>query len=139
METKLNPYLAFRDNTRQAMEFYHNVFGGKLTMSTFKEYQASQDPSEDNKIMHAMLEADSGMVLMAADTPNSMPYQPGSNISISLSGDNDAELRRYYEKLIAGGTVVEPLEKAPWGDTFGMLVDRFGVNWMVNIAGNGRP
>lgn len=135
MSTRLNPYLSFKDNARQAMEFYKGVFGGKLTVSTFKDYHASQDPSEDGKIMHAMLEADNGITLMGADTPNSMSYDTGSNISISLSGENEAELRGYWEKLSPGGTVTMPLEKAPWGDTFGMLTDKFGVAWLVNIAG----
>jgi PhnB protein len=134
MTTKLNPYLSFKDNARQAMEFYHSVFGGKLLMNTFKEYQASQDPSEDNKIMHALLETGSGLTLMGADTPNGMEYNPGSNISISLSGENAGELTGFYNKLVSGGTVGMPLEKAPWGDTFGMLTDQFGVNWMVNIT-----
>jgi PhnB protein len=84
--------------------------------------------------MHAMLEADNGIVFMAADTPNSMEYQAGARISMSLSGGNEAELRSYYEKLCAGGTVVMPMEKAPWGDTFGMVTDQFGVDWMVNIS-----
>ncbi len=88
--TKLNPYINFKDNARQAMEFYKTVFGGKLTMSTFKEFHASQDPSEDNKIMHSTLEIENGTQFMAADTPNSMEYMPGKNISISLSGENDA-------------------------------------------------
>ncbi len=72
MQTKLNPYLGFQDNARQAMEFYQTVFGGKLMMSTFKEFNASQDSSQDNKIMHAMLEADNGMTFMASDTPDCM-------------------------------------------------------------------
>jgi PhnB protein len=135
MQSKLNPYLSFKDNAREAMEFYTTVFGGKLTMSTFKEYHASQDPSEDNKIMHAMLEADNGITFMASDTPNRMEYQAGTNYSMSLSGDNEAELQGYFQKLAAGGTVTMPLEKAPWGDTFGMLTDKFGVPWLVNIAG----
>ncbi|MBN1372307.1 MAG: VOC family protein [Anaerolineaceae bacterium] len=134
MKSILNPYINFKGNTRQAMEFYHSVFGGKLNMSTFKEYHASQDPSEDDKIMHAMLQADNGIVLMAADTPDRMEYQPGTNFTISLSGDDEAELTGYYQKLSAGGTIVEPLTKAPWGDTFGMFKDKFGVDWMVNIA-----
>ena len=134
MLTKLNPYISFQDNTRQAMEFYKTVFGGKLTMSTFKEYNASQDPSEDNKIMHALLETDNGMTLMAADTPNAMEYNPGTNMSISLSGDDDKELSGYYQKLSAGGMVAMPLEAAPWGDKFGMCTDKFGVAWMVNIS-----
>ena len=135
MQTRLNPYLSFRDNAREAMEFYRSVFGGKLTVNTFKEFHASEDPSEDDKIMHAMLEAENGIVFMAADTPNGMVYRPGANISMSLSGDDEKELRSYFEKLSAGGKIVMPLEKAPWGDTFGMCTDRFGVDWMVNVAG----
>jgi PhnB protein len=135
MQSNLNPYLSFRDNAREAIEFYKTVFGGKLEMQTFKEYHASQDPSEDNKIMHAMLTADNGIVFMASDTPNNMEYRTGTNMSMSLSGDNETELRGYYEKLSAGGTIGMPLEKAPWGDMFGMFTDKFGVSWLVNISG----
>ena len=134
MQTKLNPYLNFKNNTRQAMEFYKTVFGGKLVMNTFKEFHASQDPSEDDKIMNAVLEAENGITLMASDTPDRMEYRPGTNMSISLSGDNEAELKTYFQKLLAGGTVTMPLEKAIWGDTFGMCTDRFGISWMVNIT-----
>jgi len=135
MQTKLNPYLSFKDNAREAMEFYKTVFGGKLTMSTFKEYHASQDPSEDERIMHSMLEADNGITFMASDTPGSMEYNAGTNYNMSLSGDNETELRAYFEKLSVGGNVTMPLEKAPWGDTFGAFTDKFGVPWLVNIAG----
>ena len=135
MQTQLNPYLSFKDNARQAMEFYQTVFGGKLTISTFKEFHASQDPSEDELVMHAMLVADNGITFMASDTPNRMEYRAGTNYSMSLSGDNEAELRGYYEKLSAGGTIAMPLEKAIWGDTFGMFTDKFGVAWLVNIIG----
>ena len=134
MQTLLNPYISFKDNAREAMEFYQSVFGGKLEINTYKGFDASEDPSEDNKIMHSMLEADNGITFMAADTPNSMEYRPGNNISISLSGDNEQELQSYWEKLSKGATIQEPLEKAPWGDTFGMLRDKFGVEWLVNIA-----
>jgi PhnB protein len=135
MRSTLNPYLSFRDNARAAMEFYQTVFGGKLTMSTFKEFHASQDPSEDHKIMHSVLEAENGITFMASDTPSNMEYRSGTNMSMSLSGDNAAELTAYYEKLSVGGTIGMPLEKAPWGDTFGMLTDKFGVSWLVNISG----
>ncbi|HYK85344.1 MAG TPA: VOC family protein [Ktedonobacteraceae bacterium] len=135
MQTKLNHYLSFKDNAREDMDFYQTVFGGKLTTSTFKEYHASQDPSEDNKVMHSVLEADNGIEFMASDTPNSMEYKAGTNYSMSLSGDNEAELKGYFEKLSTGGSITMPLEKAPWGDTFGMLTDKFGVAWLVNITG----
>jgi len=134
MNTKLNPYLSFKDNAREAMEFYKTVFGGKLVMNTFKEYHASQDPSEDNKIMHAELDAGNSIVFMASDTPNQMEYRHGTNYSMSLSGDNEAELTTYFKKLSAGGTVTMPLEQAPWGDKFGMCNDKFGVAWLVNIT-----
>ena len=134
MQTRLNPYLSFKDNARDAMEFYRTVFGGKLDMQTFKELNASQDPSEDDRIMHSQLEADNGITIMASDTPDRMEYKPGNNFNMSLSGDNEAELRGYFEKLADGGTVTMPLEKAIWGDTFGMCVDKFGVQWLVNIS-----
>jgi PhnB protein len=135
MQSKLNPYLSFKDNAREAMEFYKTVFGGKLVINTFKEFHASQDPSEDNKIMHSMLEAANGITFMAADTPKGMEYRLGKNMSMALSGDNKAELSAYFEKLSTGGTIQAPLAKAPWGDTFGMFTDKFGIEWMVNIAG----
>ena len=135
MQTQLNPYISFKDNTREAMEFYKSVFDGKLTVNTFKDFHASQDPSEDDKVMHSVLEADNGIAFMASDTPDRMEYKAGTNYSMSLSGDNEAELSGYFEKLSAGGTVTMPLEKAPWGDTFGMLTDKFGVAWLVNITG----
>jgi PhnB protein len=135
MQTKLNPYINFYDQTRAAMEFYHSVFGGKLSMATFKDYHAAQDPSEENLIMHAQLDTDNGMTLMGADTPKHLEYQPGTNnFSVSLSGDNEAELTEYYNKLSVGGSIGEPLTKAPWGDTFGMFTDRFGISWLINIA-----
>jgi PhnB protein len=134
MHSQLNPYINFRDNTREAMEFYHSVFGGKLQSATFKDYHASQDASEDNLIMHSVLEAENGISFMASDTPNRMEYRPGTNMSMSLSGGNEAELTGYFEKLSDGGTVTMPLQKAMWGDSFGMCTDKFGVQWLVNIT-----
>jgi PhnB protein len=135
MATSLNPYISFRDNAKQALEFYHSVLGGELTVSSFGEMHASEDPAEQDKIMHGQVTSSTGLILMASDTPNSMEYNPGQNISVSLSGDDDAELRGYWEKLVDGATITAPLMQAPWGDTFGMLQDKFGINWLVNITG----
>ncbi|MFG2825333.1 VOC family protein [Kitasatospora sp. NPDC048365] len=134
MATRLNPYISFDGTARQAMESYRDTFGGTLTLSTFGDFGGAPAELAD-KIMHAMLETPSGFTLMASDTPPGMEYKPGTNISVSLSGDDDAELRGYWEKLSAGGQVGVPLEKQMWGDVFGMCVDRFGITWMVNIAG----
>ena len=135
MTTNLNPYISFRDNAKEAMTFYQSVFGGELTQSTFAEFHASEDPAESDKIMHSALKTGNGLLLMAADTPNSMDYSPGNNISVSLSGDDEAELRGYWDGLVDGGTVTVPMEKAPWGDIFGMLTDKFGIAWLVNVSG----
>ena len=135
MTVRLNPYLNFQDSAREAMTFYHSVLGGELTISTFGDFHASDDPTEQDKVMHSQLETPDGLVLMAADTPNAMEYRPQAGVSVSLSGDDEAQLRGYWDQLSEGGSVTVPFEKAPWGDTFGMCVDRFGTNWMVNASG----
>jgi PhnB protein len=132
--THLNPYLNFRDNAREAMEFYRSVLGGELTLSTFGDFGASDDPAEAGKIMHGQLESPGGLVLMGADTPAGMDLATGSNISVSLSGQDLAELQGYWDRLADSGTVLQPLVQAPWGATFGVLTDRFGVTWLVNAG-----
>ncbi|AWK75017.1 MULTISPECIES: VOC family protein [Rhodococcus] len=133
MASRLNPYISFGGNAREAMEFYKEVFGGSLSINTFGEFGAPDTESSD-KIMHSLLEADNGFVLMGADTPPGMPHNPGDNIAVSLSGDDADELRGYWTKLSENGTVSVPLEKQMWGDEFGACVDRFGISWMVNIT-----
>lgn len=133
---QMNPYLIFQDRAREAMDFYRDVFGGELTMDTYASLGMSGDPSNDDRIMHAQLVTDHGLVLMGSDAPDGAPYQPGSAISISLSGGDETALRGFYDSLADDGTVIEPLGKAPWGDYFGACVDRFGTSWMVNIDGS---
>lgn len=134
MPVKLNSYIGFKDNAKEAMEFYKSVFGGELFMDTFENY-ADNMPVEEgdkDKIMHAYLKGDNGVELMAADTPKGMEYQEGSRISLALNGDDEATLREYWDKLSEGGEITMPFEKSPWGSTFGMLTDKFGVSWMID-------
>ncbi|MDX3569664.1 VOC family protein [Streptomyces sp. ID05-47C] len=133
MASRLNPYISFGGDARKAMEFYKEVFGGTLVLNTFGEF-GQQDAPQADQIMHAMLETPSGFTLMASDTPPGMNVTRGDNITVSLSGDDAAALRGYWEKLSAGGSVSVPLEKQMWGDVFGMCTDRFGIPWMVNIS-----
>lgn len=135
MATRLNPYLSFDGQAREAMEFYQSVFGGELKMNTFGEF-GMQDTPQADQIMHAQLETDAGYTIMAADTPPGMEHRPGSSITVSLSGDEEV-LRQYFNALAEGGEVGTPLEKQMWGDEYGDLVDRFGVSWMVNLGGLG--
>jgi len=135
--SRLNPYISFDGDAREAMEFYRDVFGGDLVLNTFGEFGAPDTPFAD-QIMHAMLETPTGYTLMASDTPPGMQHRKGSAITISLSGDDADTLRGYWEGLSADGTVDLPLETQVWGDTFGQCTDRFGISWMVNIAGAGQ-
>lgn len=135
MSSILNPYISFDGNARQAMQFYKTVFGGKLDLSTFGESGMTDHGVKPDGIMHAQLTADNGITIMASDAATGMrEYKAGTNMSISLSGDDEAELTGYYNKLADGGKVEQPLTKAPWGDTFGMCIDKFGIFWMINIA-----
>jgi PhnB protein len=135
MQSKLNPYISFAGNTREAMEFYKTVFGGELTLSTFEEMGGAPEGVDLTKIMHAMLVANNGITIMAADSATGMrELIAGTNMSLSLSGDNEEELTAYYNKLAEGGKVESPLKKESWGDTFGMVIDKFGTFWMVNIT-----
>jgi PhnB protein len=132
----LNPYLHFRDTARAAMEFYQSVFGGELEVQTFGDF-GDPYPGEGHKVMHAQLETPGDFVLMASDTPDRMGHDRGENVaSVSISGakSSEAELRGYWDKLAVGGTITQPLETAPWGATFGMIVDAHGVNWLINIS-----
>jgi PhnB protein len=134
MASRLNPYLSFPGTAREAMEFYQSVFGGNLRMSTFGEFGAPDEPHAD-KVMHAMLETDNGFTLMASDTvPGMKDVTVGDNVVVSISGDDADDLREYWEKLSAKGTVQMPLEKQVWGDEYGALQDQFGTNWMIDIT-----
>jgi PhnB protein len=133
MATRLNPYISFGDNAREAMTFYQQVLGGSLELHTFGEYGAKDEPYAD-LVMHGVLETDDGLTLMGADSPPGMSRTVGNNITISLSGD-DESLRDRFARLAEGGSVDVPLEKQMWGDVFGQLTDRFGIGWLVNIAG----
>ena len=132
MGSQLNPYISYNGNARQAMEFYQEVFGGALEMGTVSDFGSPDSPNAD-KLMHARLDTPDGYTLMAWDVPEGVPYHPGNNVAVYLGG-GDGELRGYFEKLSAGGTVTMPLEKQVWGDEAGALVDQFGITWMFNIT-----
>jgi PhnB protein len=134
MPSVLNPYLMFPGTAREAMTFYRDVFGGDLKLNEYGQFPGA-DAALANKIMHGMLTTPSGFTLMGADEPPGEELKAGNNFSVSLSGDDDAELRGYWTRLSADGKVTMPLEKQMWGDTFGQCVDRFGTPWMVNILG----
>lgn len=119
--------------TKDAMEFYQSILGGKLTMQTFKEAGFPHDPKDDDKVIHASLQNDT-LSFMASDGNDEHPVHMGDNVHMSIVGSDEVQLRGYFEKLSEGGKVDMPLAKQFWGDTFGMLTDKFGVHWMINIS-----
>src|ERR1700761_2828144 len=128
MASVLNPYLNFNGNARQAMEFYRDVFGGDLMITTFAELGAA-DGADADKVMHAGLETTKGYTLYGSDVPSHMqPYQPPAAFAVSISGD-DPILRDYFEKLSAGGGGARAQGKAAGGVGSGMLTDPFGIPW----------
>jgi PhnB protein len=134
MAARLNPYLSLPGTAREAVEFYASVFGGQPSVMTFGEMGPGA-PDPDN-VMHASLETPAGL-LMLADTAPGTEHARGNDMAISLSGDDAAQLQGWWDRLSDGGEVSVPLEQQMWGDVFGMCTDRFGVSWMVNIAGDG--
>lgn len=131
----LTPYLSFRAQAAEAMAFYHSVFGGELTSNTFGDLGLSDDPAEAGLVMHAQLVSPQ-VTLMAADVPASREFHGNKGMSLSLFGgpEAEAELCRIWDRLAWGGVVVRPLEPAPWGDRFGIVADRFGISWLVDIG-----
>lgn len=133
MKATLTPYLNFMGQTKEAMEFYQSILGGKLTMQTFKEANFPHDPADDDKVIHASIENDT-LSFMASDGNAQHPVEMGDNIHMSIMGTDEAQLRGFFNKLSEGGTIDMPLEKQFWGDIYGQLTDKFGVHWMINIS-----
>lgn len=126
----LDVYLFFKGDCRQAMEFYKSVFGGELRMQTYADAGMDDEENTKDHIMHAHL--DGGLIkLMASDTAKASPKS--AKISLSLGGTDEARLRETFQKLSQGGQVQSELKKEFWGSIYGSLVDKFNVEWMVNI------
>ena len=118
------------------MEFYQSVLGGELFFAKFGD-MGDPDATNAEGIMHSSLQTPSGFTIFASDTPEGMAYNPGTNIAISMSGTEADELKGYWAKLSDGATVTVPFDKQLWGDEFGMLTDKFGITWMVNVSAQG--
>jgi PhnB protein len=132
MSVRLEPYLFFNGNCREAMEFYKNAFGGDVTYQTMSEVPGDIPGKAEHPdyIMHAKL-TNGSLTIMGSDTEQASPKT--AKVELSLSGPDEAEMRRIFDTLAEGGMVRFPLEKQFWGDVFGNLTDKFGVDWMMNI------
>jgi PhnB protein len=135
----LDPYLTFDGRAHEAMEFYRSVLGGTLEVQTFGEFGAPVSDDYKDKVMHSRLEADDGLVLMASDDQEGSTPTVGTNVNLSLTGGpaEKDRLTAAFAALCEGGTTTMPLDEAPWNAYFGMLTDKYGINWLVNIDKGG--
>lgn len=128
-------HLNFRGDARAALEFYQSVFGGDITIITYKDAQNVQHPSEANQVMWGQVTAQNGFRVMAYDVPSQMPWDQGKNAFFaSVRGDSDKEITALWEKLSDGATVAQPLAPSGWTPLYGMLADRFGITWVLDVA-----
>jgi PhnB protein len=132
-------HLNFRGDARAALEFYQSVFGGKTQLFTHGDAGTPVDPSEADRITWGEVRADNGFHVMAYDVPSSKSYDRGDKpVFVSVRGDADSidEVTSYWNGLAEGATVVADLGPAPWGaPLYGMLEDRFGVTWVLDVVG----
>ncbi|MGW7265140.1 VOC family protein [Streptomyces sp. NPDC054842] len=128
-------HLNFRGDAREALTFYQSVFGGDTALVTYEDAGNVQDPSEADQVMWGQVTAASGFHVMAYDVPARMPWNQGENaFFVSVRAGTAAEATACWKKLIEGGTVLQPLERAQWAPLYGMLRDRYGVTWVVDVA-----
>lgn len=132
MTTRLNPYLSFRGNAREAMTKYHAIFGGELDLAPFSMFDMPVDDAEKDWVMHGFLRTAAGPTLMGADVPSSIDLPP--NGVVAITGDEPHVVRGWWDALAENGTIELPLKQAPWGDYYGELTDEFGVRWMVDFG-----
>ncbi len=135
-KVQLDPYLFFSGNAKEAMEFYKGVFGGQLEMQSMDEVPEDAMPpgtkeSMKGMIMHASLDT-GDFKIFASDSPKASPK--AAKIELSLGGEDETKLRGWFEALSEGGKVKMPLKKQFWGDIYGQLIDKYNIEWMVNIA-----
>jgi PhnB protein len=128
----INPYLIFDGNAREAMTFYKDCLGGELQIMPFSEAPFEVSEAAKDRTLHARL-ASGSAVLMASDSQPGQPVQQGDNVSISIQGESREEIESIFAALSKDGKVTMPLQDTFWGAHFGMLTDRFGINWMLNF------
>ncbi|MGQ4267753.1 VOC family protein [Nocardiopsis changdeensis] len=124
----------FRGDARAALEFYRDVFGGDLAVITYRDAGGVTDEAEADQVMWGQVESSAGFRLMAYDVPGHTPWNPGERpYFVSVRGDSVEEITGYWEKLSEGAAVVQPLGESAWARAYGMLRDRFGLTWVLDV------
>ena len=132
-EQYLAPFINFQGRAREAMEFYHRVLGGNLDLQTLNKQGVPKPASPGDRISHARLEADGGLIIIASDGHPDYPAKVGDNLAIALGGTDRERLTRIFNDLGEGGRIQMSLAEQPWGSAVGWLKDKFGIGWTVSI------
>ena len=135
MSINVTTHLNFRGDAREALKFYQSTFGGDIVIVTYKDAHSVQDPSEADQVMWGQVAAPNGFRVMAYDVPSRMPWNSGENaFFVSVRGDSAKEIATLWEKLSVDATIAQPLAPSAWTPLYGMLKDRFGVTWVLDVA-----
>lgn len=138
----VNPYLNFPGNTEEAFHFYRSVFGGEFAhvvrFRDFPDNEMGVSEEQLDRIAHIALPLGQDNMLMATDVVSSTPGKlaVGNNFYIALEADSEDEAVRLFDALASGGRTEMPLQKTEWAEKFGVLADRFDVQWMISYTGN---
>ncbi|MFE4413969.1 VOC family protein [Streptomyces sp. NPDC056821] len=135
MSVTTTTHLNFRGQAREALAFYQSVFGGRSVAVTYKDAGAVQNESEADWVMWGEVAGGNGFHVMAYDVPSQLPWDQGKNpFFVSVRGDDADEVSALWDKLAQGSTIVRPLGRALWAPLYGMLTDRFGVTWVLDVT-----
>ena len=135
MSINTTTHLNFRGDAREALGFYKSVFGGEQMLISYADAHNVQEPSEADQIMWGQVASENGFRVMAYDVPSATAYEPGEiPVFVSIRGEDADEVSGYWAKLAEGSTIVRDLEPAPWATLYGMLKDRFGVTWVLDVV-----
>ena len=138
MSITTTTHLNFRGDARAALELYRSVFGGEVAVVTYRDAGAvqEQEPAEADQVMWGQVEGESGLRVMAYDVPGCLPWNRGTNaFFVSVRGTCVEEVTGYWQGLSEGATVAADLAPAGWAALYGMLTDRFGVTWVLDVVG----
>ncbi|QIG41747.1 VOC family protein [Nocardioides anomalus] len=135
MTIAVTPHLNFRGQARAALDFYRSVFGGEVVVLSYADMGQGQDPATADHVVWGQVSSPDGFRVMAYDVYPHLPLDPGQGaFFVSVRGSDAEELQGYWDGLAEGATVTAPLAPSAWAPLYGMLTDRFGITWVLDVA-----
>lgn len=140
MSINVSPHLNFNGHARKALTFYHSVFGGQLSIISYADAHDPQAASSPEDVIWGQVQAANGFRVMAYDVQSAKAWNPGNNaFYLIVEGTTQQEGTEYWEPLMCGGEIIQPLGPSQWSPLSGMLKDQFGVVWVLSVLGVASP